>query len=312
MGPMSDPISSAALRGAVDLSRLAAPAPTSGGASRAAASPSGARLITDADVAGLVNESMNIPVLLVLWASSVPASRDHVADVVQAAAAYEGRFVIAEADIEASPALGQAFQVRAVPLVAAILQGRPAPLYEGAQPAETLSQLLGEMVKVAVANGMTGRAAPAAAQPDVPGEEPEPELPPHLAAAYEALEAGDVATAQQVLTDAQAKNPADEEVRLLLAQVNLMMRTRDLDTAQVRAAAAEAPDDVAAQARAADLDLLGGHVEDAFARLVDLVKRTRGAERDQAREHLVGLFDIVGQDDERVRRARQALMRALF
>jgi putative thioredoxin len=62
----------------------------------------------------------------------------------------------------------------------------------------------------------------------------------------------------------------------------------------------------------ADLDLLGGHVEDAFNRLIDLVRRTAGEERDRARTHLIGLFGAVGNEDPRVLKARQLLASALF
>ena len=67
-----------------------------------------------------------------------------------------------------------------------------------------------------------------------------------------------------------------------------------------------------AQTLVADLDLLGGHVDDAFDRLVDLVRRSAGDERNRAREHLVGLFAAVGNDDPRVLRGRQNLASALF
>ena len=69
---------------------------------------------------------------------------------------------------------------------------------------------------------------------------------------------------------------------------------------------------MAAQTAVADLDLLGGQVEDAFSRLVELVRRTSGDERTAARDHLVGLFELVGNQDERVSRARTALANALF
>ena len=84
------------------------------------------------------------------------------------------------------------------------------------------------------------------------------------------------------------------------------------DLQAARAAAAEHPTDVAAQGLVADLDVLGGHVEDAFLRLIDLVRATAGDEREQAKNHLLQLFAVVGSHDERVRKARTALMSALF
>jgi putative thioredoxin len=108
------------------------------------------------------------------------------------------------------------------------------------------------------------------------------------------------------------ENPADADAELGLAQVGLLQRTHDADLQTARAAAADHPTDVAAQTLVADLDLLGGHVEDAFLRLIDLVKATSGEDRERARAHLLELFSVVGSQDERVRKARTALMSALF
>ncbi len=75
---------------------------------------------------------------------------------------------------------------------------------------------------------------------------------------------------------------------------------------------AAAPQDADAACLVADLDLLGGHVEDAFGRLLDLIRTSDGATRDRARTHLIELFAVVGNHDERVKRGRTALMSALF
>ncbi len=47
-------------------------------------------------------------------------------------------------------------------------------------------------------------------------------------------------------------------------------------------------------------------------RLIDLVRRSSDKERDRAREHLLGLFGAVGNDDPRVLKGRQGLASALF
>ena len=135
---------------------------------------------------------------------------------------------------------------------------------------------------------------------------------PRYAAAQQALEDNDIEAAvaeYQRLVDA---NPADTEAAAGLAMAQVLLRTQGVDLDAARAAAAAAPDDVAAQTLVADLDLLGGQVDDAFARLVELVRRTTGEERNRAREHLIGLFAAVGNDDPRVLKGRQALANALF
>jgi putative thioredoxin len=126
------------------------------------------------------------------------------------------------------------------------------------------------------------------------------------------MAAGDIDAAvaeYQKLVDA---NPADAEAAGGLAMARLIQRTQGVDLSASRAAAADSPDDLDAQTLAADLDLLGGHVDDAFGRLIDLVRRTSGDERDAARTHLIGLFAAVGNEDPRVLKARRDLASALF
>ena len=73
-----------------------------------------------------------------------------------------------------------------------------------------------------------------------------------------------------------------------LAQAQLLRRVQEADPQAVREAAAADPADVDAQMAAADLDLVGGHVEDAFGRLVDAVRRTAGDERDAGAGQVAG------------------------
>ncbi len=137
-------------------------------------------------------------------------------------------------------------------------------------------------------------------------------MPPLHQRAFDAIEAGDLDAAAAAYREALVQSPADSDAKLGLAQVGLLQRTAGVDPQQARAAAAADPTDVDAQILVADLDLLGGHVEDAFVRLVDTVRVTVDAERNRAREHLVELFDVVGTADERVAKARKSLMSALF
>lgn len=133
-----------------------------------------------------------------------------------------------------------------------------------------------------------------------------------LEAAVQALDANDFAGAVQAYKNVLSDDPANTEAKLGLAQAELLSRVRDMDPQQVRNDAAEKPGDVAAQIAAADLDLVGGHVEDAFGRLVETVRRNFGDERDAARLRLLELFEVIGPEDPRVVAARTALARVLF
>lgn len=308
---MSDqPASRPALRGAVDLSAVSArTAP--GGATPASSStvPEGLVIeVTDATFQQVVNRSVQVPVVVVLHAGPTDAaSTQLVATVTDVAVRLDGRVLVATADASANPALGQALGAQQLPVALGILQGQPVPLFAGPTPVEQVQAYLDQLLQLAVQHGITGRVD-LGPVPDAGADE----LPPLHQAAYEAIERGDLQAARAAYEQALAENPKDADAELGLAQIGLLARTEGIDATAVRQAAAADPTDVDAALAVADLDVLGGHVSDAFTRLVDLVKATQGDERARVRAHLLELFAVVGNHDERVRRGRTALMSALF
>lgn len=314
--------------GAIDLSALKRPAaaaptgaPTGGAGGGSAGGGAGGSAysvaVDEANFQTVLEASMTAPVVLVFHSpSQSPESVQLASDVATVADEYDGRFLAATIDVDAVPQIAQAMQIPQVPLMLVILDGRPAtqPI-PGAAPIDDIRALFNQLAQQLTAQGIAGRHQPNAfggAATGEAGEEGEPELDPRYAPAQDALAAGDIDAAvaeYQKLADA---NPADHEAVAGLAMAKVLQRTQGADLNAARAAAAANPDDVDAQTLVADLDMLGGHVEDAFARLVELVRRTAGKDRDRAREHLVGLFGAVGNDDPRVLKGRQALASALF
>jgi len=300
----SHPISAAALRGAVDLSTLSQPSTSSDAAAGSGLVIEG----TDAGFQAIVTGTQTVPAVVVLWSQRSPASGEFVEVLASVAASYEGRFQVVSIDVDTNPGLLQAFQVQSVPVTLGLVAGQPVPLFAGAQPAEQVRLYVDELLKLAAEHKVTGRVAVEAA------EEPEAEaaLPPLHQEAFDAIERDDLDAAVAAYTKALAQNPADDEASVGLAQVKLMQRTAGVDQQAARVAAAQAPADLDAQMLVADCDVLGGHIEDAFSRLIDLVRATEGEERETVRQHLVELFAVVGTHDERVQKARRALMSALF
>ncbi|GAB2757115.1 thioredoxin [Terrabacter sp. 28] len=312
------PFTAAALRGAVDLSSLKRPAPQGGPASGAGSTSADAASLvvegTDASIRDVLAASATHPVVMVLWSPRLQESADFVATFGAIARRYAGRFQLVTVDVDANPTILQAFQVQAVPVSFAFVQGQPVPLFEGVQPDDQVTAVIDQVLALAAQHGVTGTVAVDGAQPsDGAGDvDEEPPLPPLHQKAFDAIEAGDLEGAADAYREALLQSPADVDAKVGLAQVGLMQRTQDVDLQAARAAAAAAPTDVDAQILVADLDLLGGHVEDAFVRLIDTVRVTADADRNKAREHLVELFEVVGSADERVARARKSLMSALF
>jgi putative thioredoxin len=305
--------------GAVDLSTLARPAAAAGGPGGSAPTGAGPAVpvpslvvdVAEADFQELViDTSMTVPVVIDFWADWCGPCKQLSPVLEKLANAGDGRWILAKIDVDANQRLGQAFQVQSIPSVFAVVKGQPIPLFQGAYPEDEVARFIDELLRVSEANGVNGRVTVADAA--APVEEEEPVEDPRYDAAYDAIERGDLDAAADAYRELLTDSPGDPDAQAGLAQVELLRRTQDLDPAEARAAAAAAPDDVAAQTRVADLDLLGGHVEDAFGRLVELVRRTSGDERNAAREHLVSLFELVGTDDPRVAKARTALANALF
>jgi putative thioredoxin len=293
--------------GAIDLSGMK---PTSPAAHGTPAGSAYSEQLDEQNFQRVLEASMKAPVLLVFYSPNrAPQSVQLASDFELLAGEFEGRFLVGLVDVDAAPAIAEAMQIPTVPLVVAVVDGRPMPLLQEVVPLAELRAAMTQILQQMTVQGITGRHQPLVRAGDV---EEEDSIDPRYAAAQDALGAGDIDLAVTEYRKLVEANPADAEATAGLAMAQLLQRTAGVDLAVARAAGAAAPDDVDAQTMVADLDLLGGHVEDAFARLIETVRRCAGADRDRARQHLLGLFAAVGNDDPRVLRARQNLASALF
>jgi putative thioredoxin len=326
---MSDlPPNPTSLRGAVDLSSLvnramtagqnqpAGPAVDDGGEAAVVELPSLYFEGTDANFNDFLDLSMTVPVVVDLWAEWCEPCKQLSPILDRVVKDYEGRVVLVKVDVDANPQLTQAFQAQSIPAVAAVIGGRPVQLFAGAIPEQQVREVFEQLLQLAAQNGVTGRASVAAADgaPE-PGEaaEPVPEpLPPHHAEAYEAIERGDYKAAIAEYKTAIAQDPRDAMAVAGLAQVSLLDRLDGRSMDEIRSAAADAPDDVDAQLLVADLDLSGGHVEDAFDRLLALFPDLDAEGKNKVRSRLLDYFEIVGVDDPRVAKARARLTSLLY
>jgi putative thioredoxin len=304
--------------GAIDLSGLKRPAAGAPPAAGGEAPSGGASYWLDvgqANFQATIEASLTGPVLLVFHSPTrLPESSQMARDLAQVAEEFEGRFLAGLVNIDAEPEIAQAVQLASVPFVFAVIDGRPQPLIQDLLTLENLRAAINQVMQQLTTQGITGRHQPRQAVPPdgEESEDGEPPLDPRYVPAQDALERNDFDGAVAEYEKLLNANPADGEASAGLAMAKLLQRTKDVDLNAAREAAAAHPDDVAAQTLVADLDMLGGHVDDAFNRLVDVVRRTAGDERNQAREHLIALFAAVGNDDPRVLKGRQALASALF
>ncbi|MEU2614940.1 tetratricopeptide repeat protein [Micromonospora sp. NPDC007271] len=301
---MSDPriTSSIFTRGAVDLSALrgaaSTPAPVKAGPP--AGTPGGAVGgvsvidVTEATFQSEVLErSLTTPVVVDFWAEWCQPCKQLSPVLERLAVEGGGAWVLAKVDVDANPRIAQMFRVQGIPMVYAIVGGQPVDAFSGVVPEAQLRQWIQAVLK---AGGVS------VATPE----------DPRLAEADDALMGGDLDAAERAYRKILAESPADPAAEAGLAQVGLARRVAGADPQAALDAAAATPDDVDAQLLAADIEVLSGLAEQAYQRLVALVRRTAGDDREKVRQHLVGLFTIAGPEDPAVASARRALASALF
>lgn len=277
---------------AVDLSSLGKPK----------AAPAGPMPGLEVTAANLTSEFLPLshkkPVIVIAWSTRSTESMEMVNILGSLEVAYQGSWALGRLDVDAQPNVAQAFQTKSVPYAIALIGEQMVPLFEQMYPEAQIRLVLDKVLTLAAQQGV------GAAPVDV--SEPEEDE------AMIALEAGDFVSAEAAYKKLLSRKPSDNFAKLGLAQTQLLIRSEGLNLDSVIEQAVQNPADISIQLKAADLEMINGRVEAAFARLVHLVKETSGDDRIKVREHLVGLFALVDPTDSRLAAARSALANALF
>jgi putative thioredoxin len=287
-----------------------APAPTAPSADGDA--PDGAYIIevTEATFqADVVERSLQVPVIVDLWAEWCEPCKQLSPVLERLAGEAQGAWILAKIDVDANPRIAQLFGVQSIPTVVAIAGGQPVEAFAGAQPEPQIRQWLSSLLD-ALRDRLPGIREAESRVGGAAEPVPEPE-DLRFVTAEEAFENGDFEAAAQAYQKILDEEPANEQARSALAQVKFLARAEAADPSVI-VRADTSPEDIDAQLSAADVELASQRVEKAFARLLDVIRRTSGADRDRARTHLVELFNLFPAEDPAVAKARRDLASALY
>ncbi|WEV64290.1 tetratricopeptide repeat protein [Bifidobacterium sp. ESL0732] len=310
------------LAGAVDLSSIKHQVQAEPGQAGGAPSAGGYVIdVTEATFQAVLQTSTTYPVVLLLWIPTDDRLFKMAKMLGDAINGMKGQVQLARIDINTEPGIAQAFQIKGAPALFALIGGRPMPILEGLPSDEELTQitdtLLPQIVQLAQQAGVTG-TAPYSGDPDADaaageaGADAAEQVPPEHQQAHQLAADGDYAGAAEAYAQVLEANPNDTLAARERSKALLLARSGNADVREVRAAAAEHPDDVDAQLAVADIDMIGGQIEDAFSRLLDFLAAGHKADLEPVRKRLLEYFVIPEPDDPRLKAARRRLSTLMY
>ena len=270
----------------------------------------------------MVQTSATFPILLLLWVPTDDRLFSMARALGDAVNGLNGQIQLSRIDIATNPSIAQALQVQGAPALFALISGRPMPLLQGLPGDDELKQLTDEVIpkiiQAAAQSGVNGTApysgdpdSDAAASTGATGADTE-QVPPEHAEAHRLAEEGDYAGAAAEYARVMESDPSDALAAREHAKALLLARSGSADVREVRAAAASAPDDVEAQLAVADIDMIGGQIQDAFDRLLDFLAAGHKGDLEAVRQRMLEYFTIPEPTDPRLARARRRLATLMY
>ena len=259
---------------------------------------------TDANFQEVVlQESERRPVVVDFWAEWCSPCRMIGPVLERLAEEYEGKFLLAKLDVDANPQASLAFRIQSIPAVMAFRDGRVANEFIGAVPEQAIHQFI-QSVLPSEADGIAAQAE-------------------------QAERSGRLEEADALYARALEQNPNSREATL--GRGRLAALRGDAETAR-RLLAPLRPDPEAEQLLAAievsewaspsrngegplvdaERAAAEGRFQDALEVFLAAVRNGRDEDRQRAREAMLKVFTVLGEDNPLTTEYRRRLAAALF
>jgi putative thioredoxin len=281
--------------------------------------------VTSADFeTRVLTASRDVPVLVDFWAGWCAPCRSLKPVLEKLATEYQGRFFLAKVDTDAEQGLAARYDVRSLPTVKLFRNGQPVDEFMGALPESQVRAFLERHLPRPSDTQLTQALVLSATDPAggigklreiVEGDPGSDRAKLELA---------------RLLLAVDSTPAADQEAARLLAALSHDKRDGPEAGAlkarlELRLLAAMAPalPDLERRLQQGDQDLdtrlwlgtrriLAGQHESGMELLLEIIRRDRRFRDDAARKALLASFELLGAQDERVKKFRLLLSRALY
>ena len=272
----------------------------------------------------VIDQSTKIPVVVDFWAPWCGPCKQLSPTLDKLAREYGGKIQLVKINVDENQELATQMRVQSIPMVVAFKDGQPVDGFAGALPESQLRQffekLTGsegspieqalEKASMMVANGDTQNAAEIYSQILV--QDPT-NATSHAGVAKCLIEAEGIEKAQAYLKDLDADILNKEEVKSVLAAIDLEHASTDTEeTDSLRQKLATSPDDPQLRYDLAIALYGDGCSEEAINILVELVKTHKTWNEEAARAQLLKIFEALGHSDPITIEGRRKLSVVIF
>jgi putative thioredoxin len=268
----------------------------------------------------VLEASQLVPVVVDFWAPWCGPCRALTPILDKLANEYDGQFRLAKVNTDEHPEVAMRYGVRGIPNVKAFVAGKVVNEFTGAVPESAVRRFLDDVIPSA-AERLRQRAREDIARREVDAAEAKlreaialdsDHFGAHIDLAELLVMREDFARAELAL-EAVPQHVRDDRAEALAAKIAFSKKAQGLPDASALRAKIEAnPHDFDTRLSLAERMIAEGQYQVALDELLEVVRRAQAEKREQARQMIVAVFNLMGDQPDLVGEYRRLLSAALY